>query len=130
MRRIVVISVLGILCMLLTGVQVQHAAAQQAGPVVTMGATTFGQTNITIKQGQSITFVDEKATGTEHILVLGRQGMAQPEAGAPTFKGSTGIVVQPGQQWTSAPWNHPGTYHVTCTIHPTTMNLTVTVKET
>ncbi|HLW03592.1 MAG TPA: plastocyanin/azurin family copper-binding protein [Ktedonobacterales bacterium] len=82
---------------------------------------------MTIKQGQTITFVDDKATGSEHILVIGKEGIAQTEAGAPNFKGSTGTTFQPGQSWTSPPWTTPGTYHVTCTIHPTTMNLTVTV---
>jgi plastocyanin len=123
----VVISLLGILFILLAGSQMQRAPAQPAGPVITMGPNNFEQTHITIKQGQTITFVDDKATGSEHILVLGKKGVAQPEAGAPTFKGATGITTQPGQQWTSSPWMTPGTYYVTCTIHPTTMNLTVIV---
>ncbi len=127
MKPVGVISVLGLLLILLIGSQVPRAAAQAPGPIITMGPNNFEQTSITIKQGQPITFVDDKATGSEHILVLGKKGLAQPEAGAPPFKGSTGILVQPGQRWTSAPWTTPGTYQVTCTIHPTTMNLTVIV---
>jgi plastocyanin len=71
--------------------------------------------------------MDDPSTGSLHILVIGTQGNPQTEAGAPEFHGSTGITFHPGQSWTSPPWQTPGTYHVTCTVHPTTMNLLVTV---
>jgi plastocyanin len=81
---------------------------------------------ITIKKGQTITFLDDKSTGTMHILVIGPNGAAKREPGAPDF-GSPGISLQPGQSKSTPPWNTPGTYDVSCTIHPTTMNLRVTV---
>jgi hypothetical protein len=62
-----------------------------------------------------------------HLLLVGTNGTAHSEAGAPDF-GTAGHAVQPGQSWTTSPWNQAGTYHVTCQIHPQTMNLTVTVK--
>ena len=126
MKRSMVAIALAILLLWLAGYQVRSAAAK-AEQVVTMGSNTFGQTSMTIKQGQTITFVDEKATGTEHILVIGKEGAVQPEPGAPNFQGSKGITFLAGQSWTSPPWTTVGTYHVTCTIHPTTMNLTVFV---
>ncbi len=118
---------LAVFLVLLAGCQVQNQPAAASGNTITMGPNNFEQTSITIKQGQTITFVDDKATGSEHILVIGKQGIAQPETGAPNFNGAKGISFQPGQSWTSPPWTTPGTYHVTCTIHPTTMNLIVTV---
>ena len=121
---------LAIFLVLLVGCQVQSQSAGAAGNSITLGPNNFEQTSITIKQGQAITFVDDKATGSEHILVIGNQGIFQQEQGAPDFHGSTGITFQPGQSWTSPPWTTPGTYHVTCTIHPTTMNLIVTVTAT
>jgi plastocyanin len=127
MKRSMMALALAMALLLLTGYQGRIAEARQAEQVVTMGATTFGQTSISIKQGQTITFVDEKATGTEHILVIGKEGKAQPESGAPDFQGSKGMTFLPGQSWTSPPWATAGTYHVTCTVHPTTMNLTVIV---
>ncbi len=92
-----------------------------------MGPNNFEQASITIKQGQTITFVDDKATGSMHILVIGNLGKYQPEVGAPDFHDGTGITFHPGDSWTSPPWTKPGTYHVTCIVHPTTMNLPVTV---
>lgn len=94
---------------------------------ITMGATTFSSNSISITKGSTITFVDSQSNGAEHILVNGQQGMYKAEAGAPDFGGMSGHTFQPGQSWTTGPWNTAGTYHVTCTIHPTTMNLTVTV---
>jgi plastocyanin len=94
---------------------------------ITMGATTFSTNSITITKGSTLTFVDDQNTGSMHILVTGTQGNFQSEAGAPDFGGANGHTFQPGQSFTTGPWNTDGTYHVTCTIHPTTMNLTVTV---
>lgn len=94
---------------------------------ITMGATTFSTDSISITKGSTITFVDSQSNGAQHILVIGKQGTPDTEAGAPDFGGTTGHTFQPGQSWTSPAWSTAGTYHVTCTIHPTTMNLTVTV---
>lgn len=96
-------------------------------PTVKMGATTFATNSITISKGQTITFVDDAATGTMHMLAIGKNGAADTENGAPDFGGADGHSINPGESWTSPPWNTPGTYYVTCIVHPTTMTLTVTV---
>lgn len=93
---------------------------------ITMGATTFSASSITISTGMTLTFTDDAKTGSMHVLVLGTNGAAQTEAGAPDF-GTGGHTFQPGQSWTTPAWNQAGTYHITCQIHPQTMNLTVTV---
>jgi plastocyanin len=93
-----------------------------------MGATTFSPTSITITKGSTITFVDDQSTGTEHILVTGTQGTFASEAGAADLGGSGGHTFQPGDSFTTGAWNTAGTFHVTCQIHPTTMNLTITVS--
>ncbi len=92
----------------------------------TMGAETFCADTITITQGATITFVNAPNSGTPHILVIGMNGQSQPEQGAPTF-GTEGHTVQPGEKWATPSWDTPGTYHVSCVVHPTTMNLTVIV---
>jgi|SRR5579859_6156868 len=126
-RKLVALCSLVVLMSLLAGCVVQSKPAS-ASNTVTMGPNNFASgESITVKKGQSLTFVDDKATGSLHILVIGAQGQAKDEAGAPDFKGSTGITFQPGQSWTSPPWMTPGTYDVTCTVHPQTMNLKVTV---
>jgi plastocyanin len=84
---------------------------------------SFSKGNITIQQGQTFKFQDAAST---HILVIGQNGNPDSEAGAADFGGTGGHHIEKGDMWITPPWNTPGTYHVTCTIHPG-MNLTVTV---
>jgi len=93
---------------------------------VSMSGTTFNANSITITKGSTITFTTDQG-GTAHNLVNGTSGHANVESGAPSF-GSGGQTVGPGQSWKSSAWTTAGTFHVTCTYHPTTMNLTVTVN--
>ncbi len=104
-----------------------NSTSTTQNPTVKMGATTFETNSIIISKGQTITFVDDAATGTMHMLAIGKNGVAATEAGTPDFGGPSGQEMNPGQSWTSPPWNTPGTYYVTCIVHPTTMTLTVTV---
>lgn len=92
---------------------------------VTMSGVTFNTNSITIPKGSTITFTTNQG-GAAHNLVNGTNGQAHPENGVPSF-GTGGQTVGAGQSWTTGPWNTAGTFHVTCTYHPTTMTLTVTV---
>ncbi|HEY7348159.1 MAG TPA: plastocyanin/azurin family copper-binding protein [Ktedonobacterales bacterium] len=126
-KKLVAVFSLAVLLGLLAGCQVQSAPTGSGGNTVTMGATTYTSGNtITIKKGETITFTDDKNNGSPHILVIGVDGAKKLEAGAPDF-GTNGMSFQAGESKTTSPWMTPGTYHVTCTVHPTTMNLTVTV---
>ena len=128
-KKLVAVFLLVGLLSLLAGCVVQSAPSGGGGNTVEMGATTYTSgSSITIKKGQTITFTDNKSNGTLHILVVGENGTAQNEAGAPDF-GANGMTFNPGDSKATPPWMTPGTYHVTCTVHPTTMNLTVTVTE-
>lgn len=129
MKRIVLLFALALLVVSLAACNSASSGSNSTtqNPTVMMDATTFQNTTITISKGQTITFTDDAATGTPHILVIGKDGSADDENGAPDFDGTTGKSFQPGDSWTSPPWDAPGTYYVTCTIHPTTMTLTVTV---
>lgn len=93
---------------------------------VNMTGVQFDVSSITISKGSTITFTDP-STGSPHNLVNGTEGQAHPESGAPDF-GNGGQTVSPGSSWTSPAWNTAGTFHVTCTFHPTTMTMTVTVQ--
>lgn len=97
-----------------------------SGNTVNMTGVQFDQSSITISKGSTITFTDPTG-GSPHNLVNGTEGQAHPESGAPDF-GSGGQTVAPGASWTSPAWNTAGTFHVTCTFHPTTMTMTVTVQ--
>lgn len=129
MKRILLLLFLALLVLSLgackSGSSTGNSGTQN--PTVTMDATTFQNATITISKGQTITFTDDAATGTPHILVIGKDGSPNDENGAPDFDGTSGKSFQPGDSWTSPPWNTPGTYYVTCTVHPTTMTLTVIV---
>lgn len=92
---------------------------------VSMSGVTFNVSSLTIPKGSTITFTTAQG-GTAHNLVNGMSGQPHPESGTPNF-GTGGQTVGAGQSWTTNPWNTAGTFHVTCTYHPTMMNLTVIV---
>ncbi len=134
-KKLVAVCALVVLMSLLAGCVVQSKPAG-SGNTVTMGPNNYiggvsgaggnSTYTLTIKKGQTIVFTDDKNTGSMHILVIGANGQAKSEPGAPDF-GANGQTFQPGQTWTSPPWMMPGTYDVSCTVHPQTMNLKVTV---
>lgn len=105
--------------------------SEESGPdspnKVNMNAAAFDKDSITINKGEAITFISAQGAAI-HILVIGKNGNSETEKGAPDFGGASGHQVDVGGKWTTPPWNTPGTYHVTCTVHPGTMNLTVIVN--
>ena len=135
MKKLALVALVGILCSILlaacgssgnNGGNTSNSGACDTAHVM-MTANTYCENSITISKGSTITFIDDKNSGTEHILVIGQNGSAQAEQGAADF-GSDGHTFQAGDSWTTPAWNTAGTFHVTCTIHPTTMNLTITVQ--
>jgi plastocyanin len=98
-----------------------------SGQTLTMGASMFvGATTFTLQAGQAITLDDPATSGGTHNLVTGADGLFAPAPGAPSALASpAGIDFQPGDKQ-SVTFAHPGTYHITCTIHPV-MQATITV---
>lgn len=135
MKKLALVALIGVLCSILLAAcgssnnsgNTSNGGSSCDATHVTMTANTFCEDTITISKGSTITFIDDKNSGTEHILVIGKNGSAATEQGAPDF-GSNGHTFQAGDSFTTPPWNTAGTFHITCTIHPTTMNLTVTVQ--
>lgn len=123
MNKLALLALLTVLLALLA------ACGGPNSTMITMGAATFSTASVSISAGGTLTFTDDAKTGSMHVLVVGTNGAAQSETGAPDF-GSAGHPFQPGQSWTTPPWAHTGTYHITCQIHPQTMNLLVTVTAT
>ena len=93
---------------------------------VTMDAGSFLTTSLTIKKGSTITFINDPQRGSLHILIVGKDGQENSEAGAADLGGISGHRIDTGDGWTTPPWTTAGTYHIACTIHPR-MNLLVTV---
>jgi len=99
-----------------------------AGPTgaatISLGFRVFsGNTSVTIKAGQAVTFDD--TSGGPHNLVTGMNGTYSHEAGAPAEFIPSGMMFSGGDTKTIT-FPTAGTYHITCTFHPT-MQATVTV---
>ena len=92
---------------------------------VKMNAADFEQTAITLKAGATLHLADEQS-GTTHLLCLGTDGQCDPSAPGPKQLHDTPLQVDPGQS-VDILFDTPGTYDITCTIHPG-MQLTVTVQ--
>jgi plastocyanin len=92
---------------------------------VRMNAADFEQPGITVKAGTALHLADEPS-GTTHLLCLGRDGQCDPSAKGPQqLSANNPLQVDPGQG-VDIIFDTPGTYAITCTIHPG-MALTVTV---
>lgn len=128
-KKLALLSMFVLLCALLAACN--DSSTGDSGPCTAanlrMGPSTFCTNSITIPKGSTITFVDDPGNGAIHILALGSNGQQEQEPGAPDFGGDAGKSLNAGDKWTTQPWNTPGTYHVTCTVHPVSMNLTVIV---
>jgi plastocyanin len=93
---------------------------------VRMNAADFEQTTITIKAGTALHLTDEQS-GTTHLLCLGKDGQCDSGAQGPQkLNAANPLEVDPGQS-VDITFDTPGTYAITCTIHPG-MELTVTVQ--
>src|SRR5579863_9684671 len=133
LKKIALGTLLGI-ALLLAGCGVSGATAQGApgagvpGNEVDMGSVTFVQSSVTIAAGGQVNFVDPAGTGAFHILCFGHDQMCNPNASGPAglnVKG--GVPVNAGDVPLLYTFAKPGTYEVTCTVHPH-MNVIVTVK--
>jgi plastocyanin len=93
--------------------------------VVGMVQENWDRGRITLHTGDRLELVNN--SNFLHVVTLGNDGRIEREAGAPRFGGSRGLVPMPrGKVYRTPPWNTPGVYHLTCTLH-TGMNLTVVV---
>jgi len=125
MKKLTFLTIFALLALSVLAACGGSSTTTSAPTSVTMGAVQFNSTSVTITKGSTINFTTDQG-GTAHNLVNGTNGKNRIESGAPDF-GTGGQTVGPGKTWTSPPWNTAGTFHVTCTYHPTTMTMTVIV---
>ena len=88
-------------------------------PVVTTGVSTFtGNLNMRIPVKTTVQFVDPATKGGYHILFTGIGGKYFHQAGAPAaLDSSKGVSITAGTTLTF-PFDAPGTYDITCSLHP------------
>jgi plastocyanin len=128
MKRICsIIVVMGLLTMLTLLLAACGQSATADGPnQVHMSDSSFDQSSITIKKGESIALVND--TAEVHIIENGTwdsngNARSEQEPGAPTVNAEVdGFVTK-----NVGPFNTAGTFHLYCTVHPG-MKLTVVVN--
>jgi plastocyanin len=94
---------------------------------VSMAAADFSTTSITVKVGQAVHFTDPAGIGATHTVCLGTDGTCASSAPGPQALQSPGFTMNSGDPAKDVTFETPGTYKITCSIHPS-MNLTVTVQ--
>ncbi|HEY7339476.1 MAG TPA: plastocyanin/azurin family copper-binding protein [Ktedonobacterales bacterium] len=94
---------------------------------VSMSAGDFSTTSVTIKAGQAVHFTDPAGIGGPHTICLGANGACDETAQGPLALTGDGFTMNPGDPAKDVTFDTPGTYKITCSIHPA-MNLTVVVQ--
>lgn len=84
------------------------------GAAVTMEHEMFTQQSVTIHRGQRLTLVNNSIF--VHIIGPGRDGTLVE--GPPGEAITDRVLMQTNEIYTTPPWNVPGTYSVTCAVHP------------
>lgn len=84
------------------------------GAAITMEHEMFAQQSVTIHRGQRLLLANNSLF--IHVIGAGRDGnLVQAPPGEPV----TGrLLMQTNATYTTPPWNVPGTYWVTCAVHP------------
>jgi plastocyanin len=106
------------------------AACGQGAPSpneVSMVAADFSTTSINITAGQAVHFTDPAGIGATHIVCLGTDGACDTSAQGPQALQGGGFTINAGDPPKDVTFAAPGTYKITCSIHPS-MNLTVVAQ--
>ena len=112
----------GLLAGLLLPAAFVHAPKPAPHGAVGMVSEMFAQRVVTIHRGERITFVNDSRL--VHVIGPGRDGhIVSPIGGVPVLGWH---LMQTNGVFTTAPWRTPGTYYLTCSVHPE-MNLKVVV---
>ncbi len=122
-----VVICLAVLALLLAGCGGAGGGGGGASNELDLGAFTFVQSTIALSAGQQLHIVDPQGSGGTHDLCIGQQGQCDASAAGPAeLQGPAGLMISPGAT-KDITFATAGTYHITCTIHPS-MNMTVTVQ--
>jgi plastocyanin len=99
--------------------------ADPAPGQVGMTEEDYSTETVTIKVGEPLTFINN--SHFLHVLTPGTDSQTMDQAGMPGMDDAYDThVSEAGNVYTTRAWNTPGTYHLTCTLHPE-MNVDVVV---
>jgi len=104
------------LALIVAGVAVPAIGNDPAPPpdgTIGMIHEGFTLTEVTIHQGQAVTMVN--SSRWLHIIGPGKEGTLEEADAVPMHERA---LMQTNDHYTTAPWQKPGTYYLTCSIHP------------
>lgn len=91
-----------------------HAAKPIRSGEVGMGNDRFARSVVTIHRGERLTFANDSSL--VHVIGPGRGGhIVSPAAGVPVLGWH---LMQTNGVYQTPPWRVPGTYYITCSVHP------------
>ncbi len=102
-----------------------RAPAPGPSGAVGMEHEEFTVETVTVPVGGTLTFVNNSRW--LHVLGPGEKGRLTAESGVPAMGPRGAHMSETGDTWTTARWNTPGKYHITCSLHPE-MTVTVVVR--
>jgi plastocyanin len=107
---------LGLIALALVVPGPRESAAPAGGRVISMGHEMFGRSVITIRVGDHLNFSNGSAW--LHVLVPGRGARQDSQPGMPRLGPRDAHLSEHGDRWITGAWNVPGTYFITCQLHP------------
>lgn len=91
--------------------------------VLGMKHEAFSSTEATVRCGDTLTMQNNSRWA--HIIGPGRDGLIV--AADPAVPVPKRVLTETGDVYTTGAWNVPGTYYLTCSVHPTmTVKVVVT----
>jgi plastocyanin len=89
------------------------APAKAPAGAVGMGHEVFTTKEVRIHRGDALTFVNDSRY--MHIIGPGKDGTLAEADGEPMHRR---VLMQANASYTTPPFNVPGTYYITCSMHP------------
>lgn len=87
--------------------------AKAPSGTVGMDHETFTTNEITIHRGDTLTLVNDSRWA--HIIGPGQDGTLVEANGLPMHER---VMTETNDHYTTQPWDVPGTYYITCSMHP------------
>jgi plastocyanin len=103
-----------------------QAALPQRPNVVGMAQEAFDRETLTIRQGERVEFINN--SNFLHVLAPGHKARVTDDPAVPTFGADNVRSMSRGKPFVTGAWETPGSYQLTCTLHPE-MNITVVVEK-